>query len=609
MNPLIVGLFIINPCIILGQIPQEIYHALLFLDYEKTDSLIDLSRIDVELKENLSLLSEELYNGGQATSRPIEPKRTSDIADCLAELIVGYRALYSSNNKSKSLEHLLKVYELSGAFEFKELRKLSLLSILEYFSFESYTSFKNYEKYLTEFDQISSSTIEKAWAEYYRIYFNDGELFLGETKDTDDRISFDNIVKELPNNTKFHTLYYATKALEHEINNENDKAIKLYNLALSKSKNYPHLKYIAFRSCLKLSKIFEERRDYNTGLNFADQAVQFIDRSDSLSSLYMISSFSSRLYLGAGDYQEAYTQLRRSVVYQAQMNVRENIIKSSALETQLRTAQKEKDLLQQKLQTEKLRIQQKQLNITVISLGGLLTLSILGFYGFRRITKLKQSNLQQQIKETEQQGQLTAINAQLDGEEQERKRVAATLHDGIASHLTAASFHLQTLTQQNDSTQAADKAAKLIIEASERTRKLSHELYPPVLIKDGLVSALNALISSYNHKELSFHLESGHLTTALHPDQETKIYYMAVELLQNVIKHSKASTCHIHISNEGNILTLNFLDDGIGIKQDETSLGLGLNSIRARLVNMSGTLNINKNSPQGTKVIITVPLT
>lgn len=460
--------------------------------------------------------------------------------------------------------------------------------------------------YIKEHSLLAYDDLELAYNEYYKLKYNSDLSIHKRAKSNLTESDWIPIVKKATKNkwNKLLTHIYASMGIFHEFHDRNiNKAIRAYENAITSSKaiGKDFFSERSFTSKMNIGKLLFEDKRINESLLYYKDALQYLSSQKNEKSRQMAYEWLADSHVSLRNFDSAYHYLQ--LAFKTNNSYQEHVqeIRLSELEEKYQNERLTNDLSQE-------TIRRKQFYITSLSLGGLLTLSLLGFYGLRRINKLKQTNLQQQIKETEQQGQLAAINAQLDGEEQERKRVATTLHDGIASHLTAASFHLQALSNQNDSTQAADKAAQLIVEAAEITRKLSHELYPPVLISDGLVPALNAIISTYNHSKLTFHIKG--ITTPINigSDQETKVYYIIVELLQNVIKHSKASFCELNISITDDHLSFSIADDGIGMIGDRKDEGLGLNSIQARLANISGSLSIQNNVPQGTKVVITVPL-
>ena len=407
--------------------------------------------------------------------------------------------------------------------------------------------------------------------------------------------------KDLPIRIQIHSLY--AKYLElTEIQNE--RAIEQYKLVLqiSDSLSFNSDNY-KFGAICNIANVYQNQEKPDSAITLYKVALSIKTPSNKVyNNTIRLYSWISDCFLALNQYDSAYhyMQLTHETLVNAEKTKHDVAI--SELERKYNYEKKEKELLVQKESNRKFYI-------ASLSLGGLLSISLIGLWGLRRINKLKQLTLNQEIKDTQQQGQLAAINAQLDGEEQERKRVASVLHDGISSHLTAASFHLQLLTQNKvTNQQAVSKAADLIEEAAERSRELSHQLYPPILIKHGLVAALEALSSSFTNASLTYKVVNILTIKSINTNLESKLYYIISEVMQNVLKHSQATHCELHISNIEDMLKVNIKDNGIGIHKNTNSTGLGLSSIHARIQSLNGTVQISTNDGIGTTVVMEVPL-
>ena len=254
------------------------------------------------------------------------------------------------------------------------------------------------------------------------------------------------------------------------------------------------------------------------------------------------------------------------------------------------------------------KLQNNRLVIASISLGGLLVISLVVIIGIRRYSQMKRKTLEQEIIETEQQGLLQAINAELDGAENERKRVATALHDGISSHLSAAAIQMQVLQSdgKKKSEHIAKKVNSLIEMAAEQARKLSHELYPPILIREGLISAIESLAFHYTSSTIEVNVNSEKCKMIFPQEFDSKLYYIINELLQNVMKHSHASKCHIEFVCIGSHLIVAIQDNGVGIQK--LNEGLGLQTISARIRSMDGIFTFENHEFGGLHSKIQVPL-
>lgn len=140
-------------------------------------------------------------------------------------------------------------------------------------------------------------------------------------------------------------------------------------------------------------------------------------------------------------------------------------------------------------------------------------------------------------------------------------------------------------------------------------RDLSHELVPPLLVKFGLQFALKDICEKNSNSIIKFNF---HSTLAkdkrYNPEFETKMFFIVSELLNNVIKHSKASLAKLTIEEYDNQLHLTIEDNGIGFntKTSNKSNGFGITQIRARIKNMQGDMKIKSQTNQGSKITIKV---
>ena len=209
-----------------------------------------------------------------------------------------------------------------------------------------------------------------------------------------------------------------------------------------------------------------------------------------------------------------------------------------------------------------------------------------------------------------------AISARLDGAEQERIRVAQVLHDSIASQLTTADFQMTVMRAQlrPDETELLDKSVNLIQASSQQVRELSHELVPPVLLKLGLIPALQDLCHKYSSEQLSFTMGSGQSDIeqiSIDRDTSFTIYLITQELLQNILKHSDASEVSIRHYTRDEQLTIEIRDNSsISLSDDDLSddQSLGLISLRTRIESLGGSFSRKNNSTARENVQqITIP--
>jgi len=110
----------------------------------------------------------------------------------------------------------------------------------------------------------------------------------------------------------------------------------------------------------------------------------------------------------------------------------------------------------------------------------------------------------------------------------------------------------------------------------------------------------NNIAYSFEHFGIEMRLPS---------DIEVVIFRISQELIQNILKHSKATEVSVQLYVTGNLLILNIEDDGIGIDKDKISEGIGLRNIISRADMINGTFLIDNSPNRGTIAIVKIPLT
>ena len=232
--------------------------------------------------------------------------------------------------------------------------------------------------------------------------------------------------------------------------------------------------------------------------------------------------------------------------------------------------------------------------------------SLVLFYFFYQNLQLKQRN---KIKEIDSEIQENIINASIDGQELERKKVAEVLHDSISALLSSASLHLSAFLVGNKTEIPEEilKARSLLKEAHDQVRDLSHELVPPVLAKLGLYHALQDLCEKNSNSVIEFTFNHyGSFQQRFNEDFEIKVYFIVTELVNNILKHSKANSGNITIEERNNHLIINIEDNGKGFddSKSQNTDGFGLTQIKARIRSLKGKISIISKINKGTLIYI-----
>ncbi|HET6489548.1 MAG TPA: PAS domain S-box protein [Syntrophales bacterium] len=200
-------------------------------------------------------------------------------------------------------------------------------------------------------------------------------------------------------------------------------------------------------------------------------------------------------------------------------------------------------------------------------------------------------------------------------EERERKRIAGVLHDDIAQVLAAVRMRLDLFrdvpADQKDNT--LQEAKELLLESIQETRGLMNDLGNPLLFDLGLRSACEALANRMMERSptrISCDIREPYKN--LDPDMKMILYQIVRELLNNIIKHSKAQNAHVLIDSENEHYRVQVRDDGVGFEPQALGAptaegGFGLYSMRERLIAVDGNLVIESSPGAGTVVTAILP--
>ncbi|WP_244279195.1 sensor histidine kinase [Flavobacterium saccharophilum] len=231
------------------------------------------------------------------------------------------------------------------------------------------------------------------------------------------------------------------------------------------------------------------------------------------------------------------------------------------------------------------------------------------FYFFYQNNQLKQKIKRKDIK---QRILLNVINAGIDNQEVERKKIASFLHDNVNSLLSSAGLHLNVFTTQNNiNSEEIQKTKAILAEVHDLLRDISHDLVPALLVRFGLLYALEDLCERNSNSSIVFEFSSTIPTEKRYVEKfEMKLYFIVSELFSNIIKHSEAEKTTISLIEKNNRLVIVIHDNGKGFttKKTKDAEGFGLNRIRARIKKFKGSFTIDSKPNEGTKIRIKIPL-
>lgn len=206
------------------------------------------------------------------------------------------------------------------------------------------------------------------------------------------------------------------------------------------------------------------------------------------------------------------------------------------------------------------------------------------------------------------------INAIINTEENERKRFAKDLHDGLGPIMSTVKMSLSALGEKiNDPTGTVilNNTNHLVNEAINTLKDISNNLSPHVLSNFGLSSALSAFTAKINQtKAIEIDFKSNMENMRLETEKEVVIYRASCELINNSIRHSGASRIEIDLNKHEKFITLQFYDNGRGFDTSslgsEDTKGMGLSNIETRVKSVDGVFILESTPGKGTSALIKI---
>jgi PAS domain S-box-containing protein len=226
-----------------------------------------------------------------------------------------------------------------------------------------------------------------------------------------------------------------------------------------------------------------------------------------------------------------------------------------------------------------------------------------------RVTELTESQRQVELRTLE----LQRLSSQLMRlQDEERRRMARTLHDDLGQELTALKIELDVLrTSGSEENEGMVRALDLAQSALNKVRNMSYLLHPPLLDESGLLPALHWYIEglrkrgpmriTFDHKPVVF--------SRLPRDLEMAIFRVIQESLTNIYRHAESEDARIDINQEFDRVRVRIRDFGKGIPsgRDATISGVGISGMKERVKQLNGELRVSRAEP-GTLVEATIPI-
>lgn len=308
-------------------------------------------------------------------------------------------------------------------------------------------------------------------------------------------------------------------------------------------------------------------------------------------------------YAKTGDYKNAHALMTQLNRVNNEILISQNKQQVNELEVQYKTLEQKQEIQRQKTMKTYILV---AFLIVLVPVLALLYMYYQKLQTQSKLNKTLEEVNQQKITALLKNQELKLVKASLEGQNNERKRIARELHDSIGGNLATIKLQLSNTNKAEE-----ENLIRQVDETYNQVRELSHNLMPKKF-KD---TAFTTIISEYvnNVKPLS----EEQITLQIHPaekidqiDESLKIelYKIVQELLTNALKHAKATQIDIQLSVFNNNIKLLFEDDGVGFDREKVKYGLGFQNLKDRLKTIKGSILINAFPDRGTVIDIDVPL-
>jgi signal transduction histidine kinase len=228
------------------------------------------------------------------------------------------------------------------------------------------------------------------------------------------------------------------------------------------------------------------------------------------------------------------------------------------------------------------------------------------------------------LRTTEEKFQLQAAEERvrsaslLEGQEEERRRLARELHDGIGQMLTGLKLYTEKLGEVPFATDKQrrnyDELQRLLHETIDATRMVSFNLMPSVLVDFGLAAALRLLTEqTARGAGVPIAFRADEVPERLPHSLEIGLYRITQEALHNAVKHARARGITVELTQEKRTVRLCIKDDGQGFSprtrfRANEAGGNGLANLQTRTNLLGGSLRISSAPGKGTRILATFPL-
>jgi len=392
--------------------------------------------------------------------------------------------------------------------------------------------------------------------------------------------------------SKIFAFYYMVKSMYHRLNNEPNRSLENIQLGIEHG-NRLNAQYDLLGLQYEKYQVYKLVGDYEAAKAQLEGILENKKyeglRKNRLAFLVELAGIEKAL----GNHQHAYELLEKHRLLSDTFHAENARAQIASMEARFRSSEQEKEIL---------TLQNKRRIESMFLWGSVIFIVLLSCIFFYALKQRKRRNQQQMIS-LEQQREIEVARALMEGEEQERLRLARDLHDGLGGMITGIKMKLDAkarITEDTDLTKAVEQLDTTLTEL----RRTARNLIPENLLKYGLEDALKDFCQSLNTDEIQITFYCNDLSPISDKNTQLILYHVMLELVNNAIRHAYASHILLQCTLEDNLLLIDVEDNGKGFDVKNTKRNMGLNNIEMRVAYLEGKMNIDSQQGKGTTISI-----
>ncbi len=363
-------------------------------------------------------------------------------------------------------------------------------------------------------------------------------------------------------------------------------------------------------SNLNLAGTYVNSGDTDSALFYYDKSEKIAKELNAKQILVQLYSSKAELFQLNKDFSAALESMKLYNQYHDSLYNEKKAEELAEAEAKYEALKKDNEIRMLKNEQVISIIQQKQYQseriawISLVSLGIVILVYLYKRYQQKQTVLFNLKMLQQKE---------LYLKAIVETQEEERKRIAKDLHDGIGQTLSGIKLSLVTIVTKMPEEEVKVKLQSLsqtLDTACSDVRSISHQMMPRLLQEEGLIPAIGDMLEkSFRLSSISYNFEHYGMEGRVKENIEISLYRICQELINNIIKHSGATEVSVQLFRNGKNLVLLVEDNGKGFAfQEKKSSGIGLMNISSRVETVHGEFNLEPSPQSGTLATIRIPI-